>query len=316
MKTVKRPLLFALGLSFIANAAAAQRPDTANYMVHYKFTHLRDTNDRAHPFAENMALLLGKHSSVYKSYDKQLEDALVKKQVQDQLANSPNGQIHIQTKRTGSPEQFFQFPNEQKMVRQEELLINNYLVDDVLPVIDWKISGDTASFGGLHCQKAITHFKGRDYIVWFCPDMPYHTGPWKLTGLPGVILDAHDVKNEVVFKFDGIEKVAPPQASAANAAQQGGAVPDGGQKLFFPGGDDANTDPAIIQLPVHAIKTTEKEFAKLQAAMRKDPQAFAEAMMASERGNMPPGAPMPHLRIKTDGHGPVINNPIELSETK
>jgi GLPGLI family protein len=68
------------------------------------------------------------------------------------------------------------------------------------PLIDWKISSDTATFGGLHCQKATGHFKGRDYTAWFCPDLPVHTGPWKLNGLPGVIVDAHDAKNEVVFQ--------------------------------------------------------------------------------------------------------------------
>jgi GLPGLI family protein len=296
----------------------AQKSDTAAYMVRYKFSHLRDTNNRANPYTENMALFLGKNSSVYKSYDKQLEDALIKKQMQEQLANSPDGRVQIHTKRAASSEQYFQFPNERKLVRQESLFINNYLVDDTLPAIAWKISGDTASFGGLHCQKATAHFKGRDYIAWFCPDMPYHTGPWKLNGLPGVTLDARDTKNEVIFKFDGIEKVAAPQAgaAAAKAPQQGGAMPDGGRKIFLVGADD--TDPAIIQLPAQAIKTTEKEFSKLQAAMQKDPQAFAQAMMASQRSGMPADGPTPgNIKIVLKPRPlPVIANPIELPEAK
>ena len=87
--------------------------------------------------------------------------------------------------------------------------MDDYLIQGSLPAIDWTISSDTATFGGLHCQKATSHFKGRDYIVWFCPDLPVHAGPWKLNGLPGVIVDAHDTKNEVVFTFDGVEKTVP-----------------------------------------------------------------------------------------------------------
>jgi GLPGLI family protein len=311
---MKKQLLIAATLLFAAFAASAQQPDTAAYMVHYKFSHLRDTSNRANPYTENMALFLGKNSSVYKSYDKQLQDALFKKQVQEAMANSPDGHIQIHRNKMGTPVQYFQFPDEQKLDRKESLVINSYLIEDAMPVIDWKISSDTASFGGLHCQKATAHFKGRDYTAWFCPDMPYHTGPWKLNGLPGVILDAYDAKKEVVFKFDGIEKVAPPRAVATVAGSS--AQPDGGQKMFIIGGDDSDSDPAIIQLPAHAIKTSDKEFTKLQDAMRKNPDAFVEAMMANQRGNMPPGAPQPdHIKIKA-GPPPVVNNPIELPETK
>ena len=47
--------------------------------------------------------------------------------------------------------------------------MNSYLIDGPMPAIDWKISGDTATFGGLHCQKATCHFKGRDYIGMVLP---------------------------------------------------------------------------------------------------------------------------------------------------
>jgi GLPGLI family protein len=281
-------------------------------MVHYKFSHLRDTSNRANPYTENMALFLGKNSSVYKSYDKQLEDALFKKQVKEAIANSPDGNIQIHRQNTGSPIQYFQFPAEGKLVRKESLIINSYLVEDALPVIDWKISGDTASFGGLHCQKATAHFKGRSYTAWFCPDMPFHAGPWKLNGLPGVILEAYDAKKEVVFKFDGIEKVAPPQPGTTAAS---GPQPDNGHKMIMIGGDDSDTDPAIIKLPSRAIKTTDKEFTKLQEAMRKDPDAFVQAMMASSGMNAQSNGPRSADKIKIKvGPPPVINNPIELPE--
>lgn len=293
--------------------ARTQKTDTANYMVHYKFSHLRDTNNRTNPYTENMALFLGKSSSVYKSYDKQLQDAIFKKQVKEAMANSPDGRIQIHRNSSGSPVQYYQFPAEKKLDRKESLVINNYLIEDDLPAIDWKISADTASFGGLHCQKATTHFKGRDYTAWFCADMPFHAGPWKLNGLPGVILDAHDAKNEVVFKFDGIEKVAPPQAEATSGGSSVQLA--GGPRMITIGGDDSDTDPAIIQLPTRAIKTSEKEFGKLQDAMRKDPDAFVQAMMASSGMNGPGNGPHPQIKIKI-GPQPVNNNPIELPEKK
>ena len=175
--------------------------------------------------------------------------------------------------------------------------MNGYLIEDVLPVINWKISDDTASFEGLLCQKATTHFKVGIYTAWFSPDMPFHAGPWKLNGLPGIILDAYDAKKEVVFQFDGIEKVV---ASLHNDSSQlnNEMHPDHGGRLMIFGEDDSNADPSIVQLPSGAIRTTEKEFSKLQDAMRKDPNAFVQSMMASSGMNNQGNGPKQHIDIK------------------
>jgi hypothetical protein len=186
--------------------------------------------------------------------------------------------------------------------------METYLMEDAMPAIDWKISNDTMTFGGLHCQKATTHFKGRDYTAWFCPDLPLHVGPWKLNGLPGVIVQAYDAKKDVQFMFDGVEKVVTVikpdgQSSVPRPGDHGPMI------ATIDGGD--GIDPNIIQLPKNAIKTTDKEFTKLDAAMRKDPDAFVQSQMAARNANLPPGAD--HIRIKIKaGPQPVINNPIEL----
>ena len=75
------------------------------------------------------------------------------------------------------------------------------------------------------------------------------------------------------------------------------------------------SDPNIIQLPKDAIKTTDKEFTKLDAAMRKDPDAFAQSQMAARNANLPPGADHMMIKIKA-GPQAVVNNPIELPDKK
>ena len=113
----------------------------------------------------------------------------------------------------------------------------------------------------------------------------------------------------MVFEFDGIEKLAPPQLATVTTDAQ----PGDGPKMIVIGGDDSDTDPAIIALPSRSIKTTDQEFTKLQDAMRKDPDAFVQAMMASSGMNQPGNGPRPQIKIKV-GPQPVINNPIELPE--
>jgi GLPGLI family protein len=302
----KQSLLYATLLTTAFFSAEAQKPDTARLLVHYKFTHVRDTANRAHPYMENMVLYIGKSASAYRSYDGMVANAQFKKAYAEAAAASPDGNVRINRRRVGTRVEYFQYPNEQKLLTKDNLLVNEYLMDGPLPVIDWRTGADTATFGGLHCQEATCHFKGRDYIVWFCSDLPVHTGPWKLNGLPGAIVDAHDAKNEVVFKFDGVENAVLSQPKSQQTHEQD--LPP-----ILRGLDD---DPNLIVAPARAIKTTQKEFDKLREAMQKDPQAFAQAVMASQRGNIQGDGPKPDpLKIKARP-GPVINNPIELPEKK
>ncbi len=306
---MKRQLIIIAALVLPVFAASAQT-DTAQVLVHYKFTHVRDTTNRDHPYTENMALYIGKNSSAYRSYDNVLEQAEFKKQMQAALASSPDGHVSINRNRRGSGAEYFEFPNEKKLARKEPLVMETYLVEDVMPAIEWKISSDTATYGGLHCQKATAHFKGRNYTAWFCPDMPLHVGPWKLNGLPGIIVEAYDAKKDVRFMFDGVEKVViTPKADD----QLAGPKTDGpGPRMVMIGGDNGG-DPNIIQLPKNAIKTTDKEFTKLEAAMRKDPNAFVQSQVAMHNANRPAGADPIRIDIKM-GPQPVVNNPIELTE--
>lgn len=84
-----------------------------------------------------------------------------------------------------------------------------FSVDEPLPKIDWKLEADTKNIGGFSCQKASCFFKGRYYTAWFAERLAFSDGPWKLQGLPGLILEAYDDKNEVVFQFDFFEKIKP-----------------------------------------------------------------------------------------------------------
>jgi GLPGLI family protein len=290
-------------------AVRAQQPDTALVYIHYKFSHVRDTSDRADPYKEDMVLAVGKKAAVYRSYQRQLELARAKEDIRQQV--SAGGPVRVNLHLAGSGSEYFQYPNDQKLVRKESLF-GSFLVTEPLPVINWQISMDTATFGDLHCQKATAHFRGRNYIAWFCPDLPLHVGPWELTGLPGAIVEAYDVTKEVQFLFAGIEKAAPLAANTNVQAPASGN--HGNMPLPLPGMEDMNNDPAIIELPHSATKTTDKEFAKLQAAFRKDPNAFAQSMMAARGGGMAgDNGPRPKMDVKA-APAPVINNPIELPE--
>lgn len=80
------------------------------------------------------------------------------------------------------------------------------VIEETLPTIEWKILPDTRKQNGYTLQKASGFFRGRNYIVWFVPEIPFSAGPWKLQGLPGLIVEAEDEAREVSFYATEIQR--------------------------------------------------------------------------------------------------------------
>lgn len=71
----------------------------------------------------------------------------------------------------------------------------------------WTIDSDTCRILNYLCNKATTKFRGREYEVYFAPEIPVNEGPWKLYGLPGLILAAKTTDGIFSFQAIGIQKV-------------------------------------------------------------------------------------------------------------
>lgn len=63
--------------------------------------------------------------------------------------------------------------------------------DEPIYEMEWTIMEDSIkNILGFECIMAQTDYHGRTWKVWFSPEIPVHDGPWKLHGLPGMILNA------------------------------------------------------------------------------------------------------------------------------
>jgi GLPGLI family protein len=79
-----------------------------------------------------------------------------------------------------------------------------FLLKAKKPEIHWNIADSTKKIGNYTCSKATAHFRGRDYTAWFTPQIPVPYGPWKLVGLPGLILQAYDSTGNIRFKVQKV----------------------------------------------------------------------------------------------------------------
>ena len=66
-------------------------------------------------------------------------------------------------------------------------------------------------------------FRGRLYTAWYYPDIPLPIGPWKLQGLPGIILEAYDAEAffHAVFQAVGPASEVPAAGTAAFGPARG-----------------------------------------------------------------------------------------------
>lgn len=83
--------------------------------------------------------------------------------------------------------------------------LDKYVTDEPMPEWNWQISDSVKNLLGYECQMAVTQFHGREWTVWFATEIPVMNGPWKLGGLPGLILEASDQSGLYTFAATGIQ---------------------------------------------------------------------------------------------------------------
>ena len=84
-----------------------------------------------------------------------------------------------------------------------------------IPALQWKIEGKDSVIAGYHCQAATTSLRGRRWRAWFTLDIPVSDGPWKLCGLPGLILRATDEQGYFDFDCTGVASIEIPPIELA-----------------------------------------------------------------------------------------------------
>lgn len=84
--------------------------------------------------------------------------------------------------------------------------LEKYVYEEPVAELGWEIGDSTKTILGYECVMAIANYHGRRWTAWFSPEIPVNAGPWKLTGLPGLILEATADGNQYSFIATGIQQ--------------------------------------------------------------------------------------------------------------
>ncbi len=77
-----------------------------------------------------------------------------------------------------------------------------YMYETYKSEFEWEICDSTKNINGYESYMAKCSYHGREWTVWFTPEIPFSDGPWAFCGLPGLILSAQD--KEGLFSFNMI----------------------------------------------------------------------------------------------------------------
>jgi len=91
---------------------------------------------------------------------------------------------------------------DKKMDVQEDVPPYHYAYQEA-EELKWTLLDDTLTITGYLCHKAQTSYGGRTWYAYYTEDIPTTAGPWKLKGLPGLIVKAEDAEN--IFSFEMFE---------------------------------------------------------------------------------------------------------------
>ena len=87
-------------------------------------------------------------------------------------------------------------------------VLDDIMYEENLPTISWELQDSVANICGHFCRSAIGSFRGRTYYVFYAEDIPVSAGPWKLSGLPGLILHADVDDGKFIFHATRVDPSA------------------------------------------------------------------------------------------------------------
>lgn len=146
-------------------------------------------------------LQIGSGSALFTDYAEYRVDSLTQ-------AAAPDEAVMAATKKLRDETYYFDQAVEQgqpkgKMTLHSAIGLAYYSYAEPTGAMEWTFGDRTDTICGYLCQEATTEYGGRTWTVWYAPEIPVQYGPWKMNGLPGLILKATD--SEGLHTFEAIQ---------------------------------------------------------------------------------------------------------------
>lgn len=250
LKKMKKFLTLALITGFFVLNAQ----ETANRFF-YELT-FKPKKDSAKLDKVMAVLDITKDKSIYRDYTMVAQDSILKVQVE---AMQKSGQFKDLSKTITMPkfsEKVYKFYPSMK-VQYTDRVANGFTPMNIgyneEIKFNWKIDNQKEKIGDYNTQKATTEYGGRKWTAWFTSSIPFQDGPYKFSGLPGLIVKISDDGNNYSWELKGNKKVENfneiPYIETVMPGGDGGKVVEVSREKFDKTLNDYKKDPMASARP-------------------------------------------------------------------
>jgi GLPGLI family protein len=194
-------------------AFAQQDLDIAGFKFYYTYTWQFDTLKKNDIREDLIVLQVGSRVSKSYSYNAFQIDSLLTtpegERIYRRMQNDISKAIleRRETPKSAAKYKIYKnYPDGQVTVT-DNISHNYYMYSDQLNPQSWIIVDSVKTLLDHSCQMAMCDFRGRRWIAWFSPDIHLSDGPWKFSGLPGLIMEVYDAEEHYKYSIVGIEQV-------------------------------------------------------------------------------------------------------------
>lgn len=194
-----------------------------NNRVIYEYKFAPDSTKIDSLKTEWMYLDINKKGSKYYSKSAFESDSIVNESIKKQMASGMKS-ISVSRQSIGGE---INYEVEKTYPDYKTFLVSNIgndtykIAEDRKP--NWKISTEKKQLGTFNVQKATTDFAGRSWTAWFTTEVPIQDGPYKISGLPGLIVQMEDQTGTHKMELKGLKKIAETKTEELNT--QGKDIP-------------------------------------------------------------------------------------------
>lgn len=196
----------------------SERIDELIFRAQYELNMLEDTiRTDSKPNSETMMLEVGKQSSIFYSYTTYLRDSVLMEDVKNNVSQEL---MTEHSKAYGNARITYRIYKNYpagKVTTLDRIVSSSFRCEEENEKPQWTLLADTATILTYRCQKASCYFRGRHYTAWYTMEIPVSEGPWKLCGLPGLILKAEDSRGHYSFQCNGLQQFKEPKPLLFNA---------------------------------------------------------------------------------------------------
>ena len=208
--------------------------DTANLVATYNYEcQTQDADGKAVTDRMKLCLLVGRHCTrcfPYRKFRKEREWAEGKKQFAADFLQMNKREYmegydflseeELPLLRSESfcfmPQVWTNYPEGQVTVR-DAIPPSIYETQEQRKPIKWTLNDNTLTVAGYLCKTAVCQLHGLKWTVRYAEDIPTTAGPWKLCGLPGLIVEAVSDDGTHRFTLTDLQHATAPIFYETNA---------------------------------------------------------------------------------------------------